>query len=72
MVSGSANDIPFLIAGGGNGKISSGRMIRYAAGSSAKNTKPHSGLLLDVCNAMSVDGAGMKSGPYGGAYGLLN
>lgn len=67
----SAADIPFIIAGGGNGQIKTGRHIRFAAGSSDENYKPHSGLLLDICNAMGVDGAGMKSGKYGGAYGLL-
>lgn len=67
----SASDMPFVIAGGGNGKIKSGRHVRYAGGSGYKDYKPHGGLWLDICEAMGVDGAGMKSGPYGGAYGIL-
>ncbi|MDX2018830.1 MAG: DUF1552 domain-containing protein [Deltaproteobacteria bacterium] len=67
----SANDIPFVIAGGGNGKLKPGRLVRYVPGAANKSYKPHSGLLLDLCHAMGVDGAGLQAGPYDGAYGVL-
>lgn len=67
----SASDMPYVIAGGGNGAVRTNRLVRYAGGSANKMWKPHAGLLQDISLAMDVPAEGLQAGPYGGPHGTL-
>lgn len=53
----SQTDMPFLLAGGANGALRTGRLLRYA-------NRPHNDLLVSVLNAYGVGVSSFGNGDY--------